>query len=63
MVNVRVADQQRIHVDGCKSELGVVINRLVAPALKHAAFEQEALAVDFEEVFGTGRGAVGSVEE
>ena len=63
VVNVRVADQQRIHAAGQEGELGIVIDGLVAPALEHAAFEEQPLTVDFEQMLGAGRGLVGAVEK
>ena len=63
VVNVRMADHQRIHATGEESKTGVVINSFVAAALEHAAFDEEPLTVHFEQMPRTGGGLVGAVEK
>ena len=55
---------QEHHVDrlGIEAEgLGIVLGKLAA-ALEHAAIDQDAFARRFDQVAGTGDGAVGAVE-
>ena len=63
MINMRMADQQRIDPGGRKREVGIVIDRLVAAALEHSALEQDPLTVDLEQMLGAGGGAIRAVKK
>lgn len=62
VVNVGVAEDHGVDGGGIEGEFGAVFDGFVAMALIKAALDQEALAIDFEEVFGAG-GAFGGAEE
>ena len=54
MIDVRVAQDHGIKLARIERELGVECGRFVALALEHAAIEEDAMAIPFEQVAGAG---------
>ena len=62
VVNVRVAQDGGVNLARVERKAAVAVRGLLAVALVEAAFEQQALAVDLDEIHGAGGGA-GRAEE
>jgi len=62
MIDVRVAQDDRVNLFGIERELAIALDRFLAFALEEPAFEEKAVAVDLEEVHRA-RGRASRAEE
>ena len=62
VVDVGVGEDDAVDLFGVEGEGAIAFHGLGAAALEEAAVEEDALAVDFEEVLRTGGGAGGTAE-
>ncbi len=62
VVDVGVGEDDAVDLLGVEGEGTIALHGLGAAALEEAAVEEDALAVDFEEVLRTGGGAGGAAE-